>query len=123
MKVAYSQDQIYCKHEKCPLQAAIIVPILESNETSKLIKLYFRKSQHIRSVEIVLAQGLGKLLTNQLAVVQSEKLQTLIRDAELRNLEAQINPHFLLIRFILSLPFFGPTLKKPGALLYNWEVL
>ncbi len=95
LKVAYSQDEICCQHEKCPLQAAIIVPILESNKTSKLIKLYFRKSQHIRTVEIVLAQGLGKLLTNQLAVVQSEKLQALIRDAELRNLEAQINPHFL----------------------------
>ncbi|RST73098.1 sensor histidine kinase [Siminovitchia acidinfaciens] len=95
LKVAYSQDHIYCTHDKCPLQAAIIVPIMESNKTSKLIKLYFRKSQHIRSVEIVLAQGLGKLLTNQLAVVQSEKLQALIRDAELRNLEAQINPHFL----------------------------
>jgi two-component system sensor histidine kinase LytS len=91
----FSKEDIHCPDPKCPLQAAIILPIKEANKTAQFIHLYFRKSQHIRAVEIVLAEGLGKLLSNQLAVARSEKLQTLIRDAELRNLEAQINPHFL----------------------------
>lgn len=95
VKVAYTKEHIHCPHPHCPLQAVIVLPIKEANKTIQLIHLYFRKSQHIRAVEIVLAEGLGKLLSNQLAVARAEKLQTLIRDAELRNMEAQINPHFL----------------------------
>src|SRR5699024_5784713 len=67
----------------------------EASDVNGLIKLYFRKGQHIRPVELMLAQGLGQLISNQLNVIAAEKLKTHIRDAELRNLQAQINPHFL----------------------------
>lgn len=95
VQVAYSQEEIQCQHPHCLLQAAIIVPIKETSETTGLIKLYFRNAQRIRPVEIVLARGLGTLISNQLNAVKAEQMQALIRDAELRNLQAQINPHFL----------------------------
>src|SRR5690625_2224404 len=95
MKVAYLRSEINCNHPNCPLEAAIIIPISEANDTTSLIKFYFRKSQHISPVEKVLAQGIGQLISNQLKVIANEKLKENIRDAELRNLQAQINPHFL----------------------------
>lgn len=95
IKVAYEPDHIQCKQKGCPLHAAIIVPIRQSGEVTGLIKLYFKRSQQIRAVEIALAQGLGKLISNQLDVVAAEKMKGLIQEAELRNLQAQINPHFL----------------------------
>jgi two-component system sensor histidine kinase LytS len=95
IQIAYERTQIQCSDHRCPLQAAIIVPIHQSGEVAGLIKLYFRRSQQIRAVETALAQGLGKLISHQLDVVAAERMKTLVRDAELRNLQAQINPHFL----------------------------
>lgn len=95
IKIAYSRSDIACQNPDCPLEAAIIIPITEANDSTSLIKFYFRKSQHISPVEKVLAQGIGQLISNQLKVIANEKLKENIRDAELRNLQAQINPHFL----------------------------
>ncbi|ASN04522.1 LytS/YhcK type 5TM receptor domain-containing protein [Virgibacillus necropolis] len=95
MQVAYSRSEIQCKNDNCPLEAAIMIPIMDANDATGVIKFYFRKAQHIRPVELMLAQGLGQLISNQLNTIASEKLKTHIRDAELRNLQAQINPHFL----------------------------
>lgn len=95
VKIAHSRADIACDHPDCPLEAAIIIPITEANDTTSLIKFYFRKSQHISPVEKVFAQGIGQLISNQLKVIANEKLKENIRDAELRNLQAQINPHFL----------------------------
>jgi two-component system sensor histidine kinase LytS len=95
MQVAYEKSEIQCFKPKCPLEAAIIIPIMEGKEAAYLIKFYFKKRQHIRPVELTLAEGLGQLISNQLDSITAEKLQAHIRDAELRNLQAQINPHFL----------------------------
>lgn len=95
IQIAYSKTDIACQNPECPLEAAIIIPITEANDTISLIKFYFRKTQHIRPVEKVLAQGIGDLISNQLKAIASENLKANIRDAELRNLQAQINPHFL----------------------------
>lgn len=95
IKIAYSKDDIACDDPKCRLEAGIIIPIVEANDSMSLIKFYFKKVHHISPVEIELAQGIGQLISNQLQVISSEKLRENIVDAELRNLQAQINPHFL----------------------------
>ncbi|SFA94969.1 two-component system, LytT family, sensor histidine kinase LytS [Lentibacillus halodurans] len=95
MQVAYSRSEIQCRHENCPFEATIIIPIMDAHESAGLITFYFRKAHHMRPVELVLAKGLGQLISNQLNTIAAEKLKTHIRDTELRNLQAQINPHFL----------------------------
>lgn len=95
MQIAYSRSEIQCRDENCPFEAAIFIPIIDAQEATGLIQFYFEKAQHIRPVELVLAKGLGQLITNQLDTIATEELKKHIRDAELRNLQAQINPHFL----------------------------
>ena len=95
MQIAHSHSEIQCGNKNCPLAAAIIIPIIGENDVIQLIKFYFKKSQHIRPVEVTLAKGLGQLISNQQRTIAAEKLKLHIRDAELRNLQAQINPHFL----------------------------
>ncbi len=95
IQVVNQSNQFICEHDHCSLRAAIIVPIRQSGDVTGLIHLYFKRPQQIRAVEIALAQGLGKLLSNQLDVVAAEKMKSLIQEAELRTIQAQINPHFL----------------------------
>jgi len=95
LQVAYDREDIQCQKRHCPLTAAIIVPLKQSGQVKGLIKIYFKKAQQIRKVELALAEGLGKILSNQLDLLAMEKMKGLIQEAELRNLQAQINPHFL----------------------------
>lgn len=95
IKVAYSKNDISCTNEDCPLEAAIIIPIISTEKDISLIKFYFKNPQHMRPVEHVIAKGIGQIISNELNVVAHEKVQANILDAELRALQAQINPHFL----------------------------
>lgn len=95
MQVAYVQEELKCPYETCPLEAAIYIPVEEDRQVSFLITLYFRKPEHISPVELMMAQGLGQFMSDQLNMIAAEKLKSHIRDTKLRNLQAQINPHFL----------------------------
>lgn len=95
MQVTYKKEEVECKEKNCPLQAAIMIPITQGTEHTGLIIFYFRKPEHISPVELTMAEGLGKFISNQLTMLHAEKLKMHMRDTELRNLQAQINPHFL----------------------------
>ncbi|MFV9510134.1 LytS/YhcK type 5TM receptor domain-containing protein [Tepidibacillus sp. LV47] len=93
--VAKSNEDIRCEQPKCPLQAAIIVPIKKGDEVIGVLKFYFANPKQIRPVDRELALGLAGLLSHQIEAVEAEKQAKLVSEAEIKALQAQVNPHFL----------------------------
>lgn len=90
-----SLPEIHCPKEGCPLAVAIIVPLKKAGEVVGVLKFYFSNPKQIKPVDKELAQGLGKLLSHQIEVVEAQNQAELVREAEIKALQAQINPHFL----------------------------
>src|SRR5699024_10695510 len=59
MHIAYSKEDIQCAEHDCPQVAGIVIPIVEADEVTWLVKFYIKKAQHIRPEELTLAEGLG----------------------------------------------------------------
>ncbi|MFY0543484.1 LytS/YhcK type 5TM receptor domain-containing protein [Brevibacillus sp. H7] len=114
IQTGVSREQLSCPRKDCPLQAAIVVPIREGGSVVGLIKFYFKRPQQIRKVEEVLAKGLSNLISNQLTLALAEKMSGLMKDAELRMLQAQIHPHFLFntLNSIVTLIRINPDLAR-----------
>lgn len=80
----------------CKLGSALIIPLLDSeNQVLGTIKLYEPKQKLFSSLNHTLGEGLAKLLSNQILSARYLDQQTLLTQAELRLLQAQVNPHFL----------------------------
>ena len=81
---------------QCKLGATLIIPLLDSeNRVLGTIKLYEPKQKLFSSLNRSLGEGLAKLLSNQILSSRYLEQQTLLTQAELRLLQAQVNPHFL----------------------------
>jgi len=93
IQIARTREQI--QPHLASIAAAIIIPFRSGGKVAGLIKLYFQSIRQIRPVEEALARGLSKLISIQLDFALSEQLRGLMKDAELKALQAQINPHFL----------------------------
>ncbi|PEJ51895.1 sensor histidine kinase [Bacillus sp. AFS002410] len=92
---ATSKDEIQCSHSDCPLRAAIVLPLKALNKTVGSLKLYYTDSNKLGTVEKELADGLSKLFSTQLELAEAEFQRKLVKDAEIKALQAQIHPHFL----------------------------
>jgi two-component system sensor histidine kinase LytS len=108
------REGMSCERKNCPLQAAVVVPIREGGSVFGLIKLYYRRPQQIGKVQEALAKGLSNLISNQLTMALAEKMSRLMKDAELRMLQAQIHPHFLFntLNSIVTLIRINPDLAR-----------
>lgn len=95
MYIPKTFHEIHCLHKDCPLTVAIIVPLKKSDEVIGVLKFYFSNPKQIKPADKEVAQGLGKLLSHQLEVVEAQNQAQLIREAEIKALQAQISPHFL----------------------------
>lgn len=95
LKVATSPSEILCKNRECPLQSAIVVPLHSGKKVIGTLKLYFIKRRKPDRIMVELARGLAQLFSTQLELGEAERQARLLQDAEIKALQAQINPHFL----------------------------
>lgn len=78
------------------LMVAIIQSIYqEKDRIIGALKLYRAEEQKITTVDIELTLGLAQLFSTQLELAKIEYQANLLNKAELKALQAQINPHFL----------------------------
>lgn len=94
VQIAHSEEQIGCSNPDCPLQAVVVVPLRVNDKVVGTLKMYYVKSWELTPVEIQLASGLEKIFSSQIALGQAENQAKLVREAEIKALQAQVNPHF-----------------------------
>jgi len=88
------KKDINCNHQHCQLTNAVITPLKIEDSVYGLLKLY-RCKQKITVLDIKLAEGISNLLATQVKLAKLSKQAKLKSEAELKALQAQINPHFL----------------------------
>lgn len=77
------------------IKSCIIAPLFQGEKVSGTLKIYFDKNGFITARKKFLVIGLSQLISTQLEISKMENLKAMARDAELKVLQAQINPHFL----------------------------
>jgi len=91
-----TDDRYICPHSsKCPLNSVLIAPLNLDNHVIGTIKLYEPKNKMFLNMNKTLGEGITSLLSNQLLISRYETQKNLLMAAELKLLQAQINPHFL----------------------------
>lgn len=83
------------KDKNCPLESVVMFPLKENEEVIGTFKLYKGIPNAITSIDVELSSGLAKLFSTQLTIGKLEHRSKLLATAELKALQAQINPHFL----------------------------
>ncbi len=81
--------------DKCALNSTLMVPITDENSVVGAIKLYEDKNKRFLNMNKSLGKGIARLLSNQLLISRYEQQKNLLVMAELKLLQAQVNPHFL----------------------------
>lgn len=81
--------------QDCKLGSALIIPLRAGNEVVGTIKLYEPKLKLFSTINMSMAEGIAQLLSSQILFSNYQQQQTLLTQAEIKLLHAQVNPHFL----------------------------
>lgn len=90
-----TRGEIGCSYAGCRFGSAIVVPLKKQEKIIGTLQLYRLKENGITPLDAELVNGLAHLFSNQLEISEIEGQRQLVKDAEIRALQAQINPHFL----------------------------
>ncbi|MBC7342689.1 MAG: histidine kinase [Clostridia bacterium] len=97
VKVVQNSKELNCPRERicrCPLAAAVLVPLKRKDEVVGVLKLYQTERGAPPPSTIRLAIGLAQLLGMQVELAELDRQAQLLTMAKLDALHAQINPHF-----------------------------
>lgn len=94
-KLVQEKEGIGCPIENCPLSSKVVVPLQDEDRIVGALVLYKLTENSITPFETQLALGLGQLFSTQIEISRGQHQAHLLAQAEIRALQAQINPHFL----------------------------
>ena len=78
------------------IKSCIILPLFqEERKISGTLKLYFDTTKSATARKQYLAEGLSMLISTQIELSNIENFKSMAKEAELKALQTQINPHFL----------------------------
>jgi two-component system LytT family sensor kinase len=89
------RNQVECSHEDCPLKSGIVVPLKQEENIIGVLKIYYAEKDAVSFRNKSLAIGLSQIISTQLEISKLSKLKEMANKAEIKALQAQINPHFL----------------------------
>jgi two-component system, LytTR family, sensor kinase len=90
------KQQWQCKlSESCPLGSVLSVPLRLGDEVIGAVNLFEPKNKVFLVINKSLGEGITNLLSNQLIYSRYREQKNLLMSAELKLIQAQINPHFL----------------------------
>jgi two-component system sensor histidine kinase LytS len=95
LKLAATRVEIGCAEPNCTLVSALVVPLHFQQSVVGTLKIYRERARGISPVDWEFAAGLGMLFSTQLELATLEARARLVNRAELKALQAQVNPHFL----------------------------
>ncbi|MCX8957862.1 sensor histidine kinase [Erwinia psidii] len=83
-------------HPACKLGSTLVIPLRgENQQVIGTIKLYEAKHCLFSSINRTLGEGIAQLLSAQILTGHYEQQKSLLAQAEIQLLHAQVNPHFL----------------------------
>ncbi|RLQ93353.1 sensor histidine kinase [Falsibacillus albus] len=117
--VVANESTIHCREKNCPLGAAVIAPLKQRGDIVGTIKVYFPSERNITNIIIEQISGLCQLLSNQLEMAEADHALQLAKEAEIKALQAQINPHFLFNSLNTIVSLLRIDSEKARKLLYS----
>jgi two-component system sensor histidine kinase LytS len=94
-RVLSSKEEIGCPKRDCVLKAAIVVPLEMRGAPVGTLKFYYTTPRLLNETQVIMVEGLARLLSTQLELSELERQTELACRMELKALQSQINPHFL----------------------------
>jgi len=114
-----NKSEIGCSHPGCPFASAIIVPLYKGGNVVGTLKFYGTAKKTLDLLLFELAKGLGNLFSTQLELENIQITERMLAHAEIRRLQAQINPHFLFNSLNTITSFCRTSPEKARSLLQD----
>ncbi len=119
INVSQTKSDLGCKNYLCRLNAAVIVPLKKGDKTVGSLKLHRLRENGITNLDIELANGLANLFSTQIELAEIDNQKKLAKEAEIKALQAQINPHFLFNAINTILSYIRTSPEIASGLLVN----